>query len=897
MRRSRSTRFRHLTTPGSAPTRSSVLLRAAAGVVVATSVVLPIGASSALASEWVPGPTFPTGGVPRAHVAAIEIGGTIWALGGTPFDGADNGITHYLASGANSWTAAPPQEGPILWHGAAIDALGRIIVVGGVDATGTQEGNNYVYNPDGGPEDGLENRSGDAPLGRFGYATDDVGRVYTVGGGPGPNATAGDPNVGHSERYLAAGDTWEVLDPVPYGVAEAALVDDGLGHLLLFGGIDATASARLTTVAQYDLASESWSTGVIAPMPVALSGHKAVLGSDDRIYVIGGESGAIGSPTPESRVWVLHLPTGTWSEGPSMVAPHRHFGAVMGSGDTIYVLGGDDTDTVETLYTSPCPEFSNFSATQTRWAGETLVLAPTVAGGTPITYRWQKNGIDLSDGPSDGGGTISGAATSILVIRELAAADDGAYTLSATNECGTSVSDPMNVTVDTPADIHVTWTATSLHPNGALSSHAYGVGDGQETGTAVYPGTDGTEDHAMLWSGSAGSAIDLHNTTTIKTGAVATAGGVQGGNWWQPFEIFQNGQWYIVYYPRACAWSGTAGSFHALSTSGWEYSAVYDSDGVHHVGAVSRDDEVGNVYTRAAIWSDATGNFAPLHPTSGVSNSSANALDGDHQYGSILTPYPGPIRKAAKWTGTPASYEDMHPAGASRSWISGAGDGQQVGTAEFNGIQRAVLWSGHRLSAIDLTGTDGVIPSLADARGGLQVGSRFAGGTHAIIMATNPNDWVDLNDALGPEYSTARAEAIDIEEDGTIRIVGWAHNDVLTRDEAMLWTSAAVSDVVLGGNTGDALDQASALQLRLGPNPVSATSTLRLRMAAPGTVEVALFDIAGRRCGGFSWQGGTAGEQTIPLGPAMAELPGGAYFVRTTLEDGTNATLNCRIVR
>ena len=866
-------------------------------VAIATAIlVVTIEVPNAIASEWAAGPTFPTSGAPRAHVAAAEIGGTIWALGGTPFDGGDNGVTHYLASGASTWTAAPAQEGPILWHGAAIDGLNRIIVFGGVDATGNQEGSNYAYNPIDGPEDGLPDRSGSAPLGRFAYATDDVGRAYTIGGGPGPDATTGDPNIGHSERYVASSDSWEVLDPAPYGVAEAALAYDGLGHLLLFGGIDATASARLTTVAQFDLASETWMTDVVAPMPVALSGHKAVLGSDDRIYVIGGESGPIGTPIPEDRVWVLHLPTGTWSEGPTMAAAHRHFGAVMGPGDTIYVLGGDDTDTVETLYTSPCPEFSNFAASQSRWAGETLVLAPAVSGGSPITYRWQKNGTDLFDGPSDGGGTISGAASGALVITQLAGADDGAYTLTATNECGTTVSDPMAVTVVAPADMHVAWTATSLHPSGAISSRGYGVGDGQETGTVVYTATDGNEEHAVLWSGTAESMIDLHNPSTIKTGAVATAGGMQGGNWWEPFEIFQNGQWYLVYFPEACAWSGSAGSFQNLRVSGWEYSGVYDSDGVHQIGAVSRDDEVGNVYTRAGMWSGTSGSWMSLHPSSGVSNSSGAALDGDQQYGSILTPYPGPIRKAAKWSGTAASYEDMHPAGASRSWISGAGDGQQVGSAEFGGVVRAMLWSGHKLSAIDLTGSDDLIPTVMDAAGGLQVGTRFVGATHAVVLASDGDDWVDLHEALGPDYSISRAEGIDVEEDGTIRIVGWAHNDALGRDEAVVWTSAGVSDVALDGPSGTD-SHVTNLDLRLGPNPVDRSSTIRLRTSAPGVVEVGIFDITGRKCGGFTWQASAAGEQNIPLGPAVADLPGGAYFVRATLEDGTSASRACRVVR
>jgi len=513
------------------------------------------------------------------------------------------------------------------------------------------------------------------------------------------------------------------------------------------------------------------------------------------------------------------------------------------------------------------------------------------------TYRWQKNGTDLFDGPSDGGGTIGGAATSTLVITELASADQGVYTLAASNECGTSVSDPIDVSVVSPPDIHVAWTATALHPNGALTSRAYGVGDGQETGTATYPGPEGDEEHAMLWVGSAESAIDLHDPSTIKTGAVATANGVQAGNWWEPFEIFHNGQWYLVYFPEACLWSGTAGSFQNLRVSGWEYSGCYDTDGVRQIGAVSRDDEVGNVYTRAGMWAGTSGSWISLHPGEGVSNSSGAALDGDHQYGSILTPYPGPIRKAARWSGTAASYEDMHPTGASRSWVTGAGDGQQVGTAEFGGVLKPMIWSGHRLSAIDLSGSDGQSPSVEDAAGGLQVGVRMVGTSHAVVLATNGDDWVDLHETLGPEYTMSGAEAIDVEQDGRIRIVGWARNTTLSRNEAFLWTSGGVSDISLDDDADGEGLLGAALELRLGPNPVDANTVVQLRSPQAGSVDLTVFDIAGRKCGGFVWNMTSGGDQRIPLGPILADLPGGAYFVRASMEDGTSAVVSCRVVR
>jgi polygalacturonase/pectin methylesterase-like acyl-CoA thioesterase len=68
--------------------------------------------------------------------------------------------------------------------------------------------------------------------------------------------------------------------------------------------------------------------------------------------------------------------------------------------------------------------------------GSTATLAATVSGvPTPATF-WQLNGTNLNDGATGNGSTLSGSATSTLVITNAQAADTGTYSLVATNSAG-----------------------------------------------------------------------------------------------------------------------------------------------------------------------------------------------------------------------------------------------------------------------------------------------------------------------------------------------------------------------------------------------------------------------------------------------------------------------------
>lgn len=66
-----------------------------------------------------------------------------------------------------------------------------------------------------------------------------------------------------------------------------------------------------------------------------------------------------------------------------------------------------------------------------------------LADGDALTYQWQKDGVNLSDG-----GIIAGATTSTLALTGVAEADEGAYRCVVSGTCGTVNSNPANLVVN-----------------------------------------------------------------------------------------------------------------------------------------------------------------------------------------------------------------------------------------------------------------------------------------------------------------------------------------------------------------------------------------------------------------------------------------------------------------
>ncbi|MGP8235918.1 MAG: choice-of-anchor tandem repeat GloVer-containing protein [Limisphaerales bacterium] len=82
------------------------------------------------------------------------------------------------------------------------------------------------------------------------------------------------------------------------------------------------------------------------------------------------------------------------------------------------------------------PQITSPPASQTLSPGSTAVFNVTVVGDLPLTYQWQSNQINLTDGAN-----VSGATTSSLTLTGVAQNSDATYTVIVSNAAGVASAD------------------------------------------------------------------------------------------------------------------------------------------------------------------------------------------------------------------------------------------------------------------------------------------------------------------------------------------------------------------------------------------------------------------------------------------------------------------------
>lgn len=319
------------------------------------------------------------------------------------------------------------------------------------------------------------------------------------------------------------------------------------------------------------------------------------------------------------------------------------------------------------------------------------------------------------------------------------------------------------------------YTAIDLNPVGFNTSIAYDICGGQQVGSGTGNFSIGYS-HALLWSGSAESKVDMQpNTSPPPTTIYATNGAQQVGisndraTLWQgtPYNVVdlhpdgfisteafgvcgaqQVGNGYGTATgnsPHAMLWNGTAGSYIDLNPSGFTLTYAKDTNGTQQVGYGKGTATGGNYH--ALLWNGSATNKVDLNP-SGFSTSYGEAMSGMQQVGSGKGSATGGNFHALLWNGTPGSKIDLNPSGFEYSEGHGTNGTQQVGlgySPAMNGNFHAMLWSGSSSSAIDLhqyLPPDQFVKSRAyaiDSQGNI-VGCAFdgAGNSHAILWKPVP---------------------------------------------------------------------------------------------------------------------------------------------------------------
>jgi hypothetical protein len=309
------------------------------------------------------------------------------------------------------------------------------------------------------------------------------------------------------------------------------------------------------------------------------------------------------------------------------------------------------------------------------------------------------------------------------------------------------------------------YKATILNPSGFDYSYASGVDGGQQVGNGYGPSTGGEyKYHALIWSGTAESYVDLNPGGFD----YSWASGVSDG-----YQVGWGGGSAIGGSTHALLWSGSADSYVDLHPSALRASVAEAVSGVYQVG-------IGFTftggYTHALLWSGTPDSYVDLTPP-GLDGSAAYGVSEAQQVGYGYGTVTGNREHALLWSGTPQSYIDLQPTGFSGSYASAVDGGQQVGygggSATANYVH-ALLWSSTPDSYVDLNPSGFTMSRAYGVSGGQQVGEGLGSATgnysHALLWSGTADSYVDLHGFLPEEYISSTASDID----SAGNIVGYA---------------------------------------------------------------------------------------------------------------------------
>ena len=318
------------------------------------------------------------------------------------------------------------------------------------------------------------------------------------------------------------------------------------------------------------------------------------------------------------------------------------------------------------------------------------------------------------------------------------------------------------------------WGVVSMHPPAAAESIAFAVsGESQGGMVDLFAGF-----RAAVWQGS------HEDCTVLEPPGYSRITAMDG--------LSKVG--YLGVSPvRAMLWAGGANTPTDLTPPGSRDAGALAVFGDIQGGSAA----IGSNF-HAALWRGTPASFHDLNP-SGALSSVIRGIDATGQAGDFSLSLGQP--HAALWQGTAESVVDLHPAGAYASQAQAISNGSQGGYVQYakDGARHAALWSGTADSFLDLTPAGG--PSNAGAIAGMdgnvQVGNAgFVDGSGgATVWFGTPESAFYLGSLLSSDYTETWAYAVDIDEFGTIRVVGSAYNNnyylpngtYYPRYEAMMW--------------------------------------------------------------------------------------------------------------
>ena len=333
------------------------------------------------------------------------------------------------------------------------------------------------------------------------------------------------------------------------------------------------------------------------------------------------------------------------------------------------------------------------------------------------------------------------------------------------------------------------YSVTILHPPGAAASSGEAISSTGQGGF-VRP-TSGDAIHAAIWSGTAGSVVDLHQASWTD-GSIVTgvAGAASVG-----YSLSTTGN------ERALLWTGpSAASAVALHpASGYNSTFALGTSGNVQVG-YGLESAIG--YERALMWNGSAGSVVELHPQNVAGNSIAFGAFGNYQVGYLedfSVPVVNGYEHASLWQGSAASRVDLHPtSNAYETSIAYAVDatsqggwGQVTNTLD----NHALLWHGSAASVVDLNPAGFLGSAVYGVGGSVQVGEGYVapnGESHALLWTGSAASAVDLHSFLPSGFFQSQALGIDAATGVIVGVAFQTNTDV--NGVAVIWTPVAVPE-------------------------------------------------------------------------------------------------------
>ena len=415
--------------------------------------------------------------------------------------------------------------------------------------------------------------------------------------------------------------------------------------------------------------------------------------------------------------------------------------------------------------------------------------------------------------------------------------------------------------------------SNDLTPVGKISGKLTGASGGKQVGG----GTDALgASHAVLLTGNALSAVDLHPATGYYYSMATSSDDTQQGGWAYSYSGV-----------HAMVWNGSSSSYSDLHPSGYSFSSclgVYNGEQVGYA-----QNQVYFITASCAyIWHGTGASGVNLHPGTAPYSRALGVRNGE-QVGYVSSvAYPDgdslgyhTTSRAVRWAGTAASAVNLHPlAGYDASEAVCTNGTQQGGWGYLvlgTSHQHALLWSGTADTVLDLhpaAYTESRINALTADR---QVGEGWVGTPgypgsvrHALVWSGTADSVIDLNQYLPAGYTHGVATGID----ASGNVVGYACNAYSTAAvpggaiavvfapgaaPASGLASIAVSpaNVAPGANVQVTVSLSSGAPA--GGLPISFLSTNPTAFATPAPLTIA--------------EGDTSATFTLPAGGAALTVP------------------------